>query len=151
MSNVMKRGWHWDMHNSRLDVYVDNTEVAYFDDSSPYLTIASGLTITAGGATITAGGLTITAGGLTVTAGGATITAGGLTVTAGGIVCATGYNISAGTAATFGTTAGTNAVKFLAGTAPDGTATNTCQLYSDNSGDDLSVEHADGSEDELTT
>ena len=63
----------------------------------------------------------------------------------------TGFNLKIGTAATFGTTAGTNGIAFLAGTAPDGTATNARQLYSDTNGDDLSVEHADGTEDELTT
>jgi hypothetical protein len=80
------RGWRWDAANSRLDVYVDGTKVAYFNDSGSYLTVASGLTVTAGGLTVTAGGATITAGGLTVTAGGATVTAGGLTVNGGDVL-----------------------------------------------------------------
>jgi hypothetical protein len=66
---ALRRGWKWDADNSRLAVYVDGTEVAYFDDSGSYLTIASGLTVTSGGLTVTAGGATITAGGLLVTAG----------------------------------------------------------------------------------
>ena len=82
---ALKRGWSYDIANTRLDVYVDGTLIAIFNDAAPYLTVASGLTVTAGGLTVTAGGATITAGGLTVTAGGATITAGGLTLTAGTI------------------------------------------------------------------
>lgn len=142
------KGWHWDAANSRLDVYIGETEAAYFKTSaSPYLTIANGCTITAGGQTITAGGQTITAGGQTITAGGQVISAGSQHL-------ADGQLIRLGTAAAttaFGTAAGTNGILFAAGTAPNGTCTNCCQLYSDNSGDDLSVEHADGSEDELTT
>lgn len=84
------RGWHWDQPNTRLDVYVNGTEAAYFDDSSPYLTVANGLTVTAGGLTVTAGGLTVTAGGATVTAGGLTVTAGGATITAGGLLVTAG-------------------------------------------------------------
>lgn len=60
------RGWHWDDANTRLDVYIGETEVAYFDDSAPYLTLANQLTVSTGGITVTAGGITITAGALTV-------------------------------------------------------------------------------------
>lgn len=77
---AIKRGWSYDQSNTRLDVFVDGTKAAIFNDSGSYLTIP------AGGLTVTAGGITITAGGLTVTAGGATITAGGLTVTAGDVL-----------------------------------------------------------------
>jgi hypothetical protein len=60
-------------------------------------------------------------------------------------------NIKMGTNSEFSTTEGTNGIIFGAGTAPNGTASTAGQLYSDNSGDDLSFEHADGTEDELTT
>ena len=79
-----RRGWRWEQGGSRLEVQVDGTIAAYFNNTGSYLTVpAGGVTITAGGLTITAGGLTVTAGGLTVTAGGLVVTAGGLTVTAG--------------------------------------------------------------------
>ena len=74
------RGWWWDVDNTRLRIYVNGTLVGYFDNASPYLVVASGLTVTAGGATIAAGGLTVSAGGLTVTADGLTVTAGVLSV-----------------------------------------------------------------------
>ena len=63
------RCWRWDEANNRLQVFVEGTEAARFDNSAPYFTSLNGLTVTTGGLTITAGGLTVTAGGLTVTAG----------------------------------------------------------------------------------
>jgi hypothetical protein len=58
-----RRGWKWDGANSRLDVDVDGTTVARFDDATNDLTLTTnGLTIAAGGATVTAGDLTVTAG-----------------------------------------------------------------------------------------
>lgn len=75
----------------------------------------------------------------------------GISAIAEDVRIADGYNLKLGTTEEFGTTAGTNGITFFAGTAPDGTCTTACQLYSDNSGDDLSVEHADGTEDELTS
>lgn len=84
------RGWKWDGPNAYLEAWVDGTCAAVFDDSSPYLTIPDGLTITAGGQIITAGGQTITAGGQTITAGGQTITAGGSTITEGGLLVTAG-------------------------------------------------------------
>jgi len=154
-----RRGWKWDAANSRLAVYVDGTEIARFDDATANLTLITyGMTVTSGNLTLTSGNLTLTAGNatltngdLTLTSGDATLTSGDLVMTSGTVKIATGGNLECGTAAAFSSTAGTNGISFLAGTAPDGTATNTCKLYSDNSGDDLSVEHADGSEDELTT
>ncbi len=56
-----RRGFRWDQGNSRLEVQVNGTVAARFDDTGSYLTIpAGGLTITAGGLTVTAG--TIKAG-----------------------------------------------------------------------------------------
>ena len=58
-----RRGWKWDGANSRLDVDVDGTTVARFDDATNDLTLTTnGLTIAAGGATVSAGDLTVTAG-----------------------------------------------------------------------------------------
>ena len=58
-----RRAWRWDGANSRLDVDVDGTTVARFDDSTNDLTLTTnGLTIAAGGATVSAGDLTVTAG-----------------------------------------------------------------------------------------
>ena len=69
-----RRGWRWERGGSRLEVQVDGTVSAYFNNTGSYLTgPAGGLTVTAGGLTVTAGGLTITAGGLTVTAGTVTL------------------------------------------------------------------------------
>lgn len=41
------RGWRWDEANTRLQVFVEGTEVARFDDAAPYLDIlvADGLAI----------------------------------------------------------------------------------------------------------
>jgi hypothetical protein len=111
------RGWKWDAANSRLSLYVDDTEVARFDD----------------------------------TAGSYAKSLSGLKVEGEDLHIADGYNLKLGTTEEFSTTAGTNGITFFAGTAPDGTCTTACQLYSDGAGDDLSVEHADGTEDELTT
>ena len=58
-----RRGWKWDGANSRLDVDVDGTTVARFDDATNDLTLTTnGLTIAAGGATVTAGDVVVTAG-----------------------------------------------------------------------------------------
>jgi len=62
-----RRGWRWEQGGSRLEVQVDGTIAAYFNNTGSYLTVpAGGVTITAGGLTITAGGLTVTAGTLTL-------------------------------------------------------------------------------------
>jgi len=58
----LRRGSKWDAANSRLEVDVDGTAALYINDSSPYLTVASGLTVTAGGLTVTAGNLTLADG-----------------------------------------------------------------------------------------
>jgi hypothetical protein len=58
-----RRGWRYDGANSRLEVDVDGTTVARFDDATNDLTLTTnGLTIAAGGATVSAGDLTVTAG-----------------------------------------------------------------------------------------
>ena len=58
-----RRGWRYDGANSRLEVDVDGTTVARFDDATIDLTLTTnGLTIAAGGATVSAGDLTVTAG-----------------------------------------------------------------------------------------
>jgi len=76
-----RRGWKWDATNSRLSVYVDGTEVARLDDSSPYLYVVNGLTVASGGLTVTAGGLTVTAGGLAVNGGDTFLRGGNALVT----------------------------------------------------------------------
>ena len=58
------RGWWWDVDNTRLRIYVNGTLVGYFDNASPYLVVASGLTVTAGNLVVTAGSLN--AGGAAV-------------------------------------------------------------------------------------
>jgi len=75
MSQGQRKGWRYDQATGYLYVYVDGVAAAYFNDSSPYLTIASGLTVTSGGITITAGGLTVTAGDVSI-AGNVSHTAG---------------------------------------------------------------------------
>ena len=61
------RGFKWNENSSRLEVWIDGTLAAYYDDVSSDLTIVNnGFTITAGGITVTLGGATVT-GGLTVT------------------------------------------------------------------------------------
>jgi len=119
-----RNGFYWDVVNSELEIEVQGTKVV--GSTSSALTITPATTIT---------------GALTCSS----------TASVGDdLSIATGYLLKVGAAAEF-STVGTNGIAFLAGTAAAGTATNTCQLYSDNSGDDLSVEHADGTEDELTT
>ena len=60
------KGFKWDANNSYLEVWVNGTQVAHWDDATADLTIVNnGLTVTAGGITITAGGVTLTAGTLT--------------------------------------------------------------------------------------
>ena len=62
------RGWKFDHNNTYIEVWVDGTEVARFDDATNDLNLlTNGLTIDAGGCTITAGGLTVAAAGLAVT------------------------------------------------------------------------------------
>lgn len=78
------RGWRWDEANTRLQVFVEGTEVARFDSAG------IGLDIRANGITVTAGGITVTAGNLAVSAGSvlsASATAGiGYSTGAGGAV-----------------------------------------------------------------
>lgn len=62
------RGWKWDANNTYIEVWVDGTEVARFDDATNDLTLlVNGLTIDAGGLTIATGGLTVSASGLDIT------------------------------------------------------------------------------------
>jgi hypothetical protein len=97
-----RRGWKWDGANSRLDVDVDGTTVARFNDATNDLTLTTnGLGITAGGATITAGDLTVTAGDATVTAGDAHVVA---------------QNLYMGAETAFATTEPTSAIIFKQGT-----------------------------------
>lgn len=75
------RGWKYDHHNSYLEVWVDGTEVARFDDVATY-----GLRLLSNGLDITAGGITVTSGAIdhsdttasTSTTTGAIKTAGGI-------------------------------------------------------------------------
>jgi len=60
-----RRGFRWDHSNSRLEVQVDGTVAARFDDTGTYLTIP------AGGITVTAGNLDMVAGTLDIQDGGA--------------------------------------------------------------------------------
>jgi len=60
-----RRGFRWDQSNSRLEVQVDGTVAARFDDTGTYLTIP------AGGITVTAGNLDMVAGTLDIQDGGA--------------------------------------------------------------------------------
>ncbi len=60
-----------------------------------------------------------------------------------------GYNLQVGNAGAWSTAPGTNCIEMLAGTQADGTATNTLSMVCTNSGDDLTVEHADGTSTEL--
>jgi len=104
-----RRGFVWDMGNSRLSVEVDGTEVARFNDGTADLTLlTNGLTITAGGATVTAGNLVVTAGDDRVTAG----------------------NLRLGAISTFGTTEPTSAAVFKTGTAPAGAITTSGGVFS---------------------
>jgi len=60
-----RRGFRWDQGNSRLEVQVDGTVAARFNDTGSYLTIP------AGDVTITAGNLDMVAGTLDIQDGGA--------------------------------------------------------------------------------
>ena len=90
-----RRGWRWDGANSRLDVDVDGTTVARFDDTT------NDLTLTTNGLGVTAGGIGITAGDLTVTAGDAHVVA---------------ENLYMGAETAFATTEPTSAIIFKQGT-----------------------------------
>ena len=90
-----RRGWRWDGANSRLDVDVDGTTVARFDDAT------NDLTLTTNGLGVTAGGIGITAGDLTVTAGDAHVVA---------------QNLYMGAETAFATTEPTSAIIFKQGT-----------------------------------
>jgi hypothetical protein len=90
-----RRGWRWDGANSRLDVDVDGTTVARFDDTT------NDLTLTTNGLGVTAGGVGITAGDLTVTAGDAHVVA---------------ANLYMGAETAFATTEPTSAIIFKQGT-----------------------------------
>ena len=100
-----RRGWRWDGANSRLDVDVDGTTVARFDDVTNDLTLTTnGLGVTAGGVTVAAGGLTTTGdetNDLTVTAGDAHVVA---------------ANLYMGAETAFATTEPTSAIIFKQGT-----------------------------------
>jgi hypothetical protein len=117
-----RRGWRWDGANSRLDVDVDGTTVARFDDST------NDLTLTTNGLGVTAGGVTITAGGLTVTAGDAVVTAGDLSVTAGD-AHVVAQNLYMGAETAFATTEPTSAVIFKVGTAAAGAIVTSSALF----------------------
>ena len=53
-----RRGFRWDQGNSRLEVQVDGTIAARFDDTGSYLTIpAGGITVTAGDVQVVAANL----------------------------------------------------------------------------------------------
>jgi len=90
-----RRGWRWDGANSRLDVDVDGTTVARFNDAT------NDLTLTTNGLGVTAGGVGITAGDLTVTAGDAHVVA---------------ANLYMGAETAFATTEPTSAIIFKQGT-----------------------------------
>ena len=96
-----RRGFRWDQGNSRLEVQVDGTIAARFDDTGSYLTIPSG-------------GITVTAGGITVTAGDVQVVA---------------ANLRMGASETFGTTQPTSAVVFKQGTAPAGAITTSSAIF----------------------
>lgn len=132
------RGWKWDGPNGYLEVWVDGTRVAYFDDA------ANDLRLLTNGLAVDAGGITVTAGGLTVSAGGASIT-GDFDIEDG----STGF---IGVRATPGTNAGQNWLGIEDGDSdPTGTLTNSLALYTPDSGDSLDFLHADGTTDSLGT
>lgn len=83
------RGWKYDHNNTYLEVWVDGTEVARFDDATYGLRLigTDGLTITAGGLTITEGALTVSS----TTASAATTS--GAIQTDGGVGVAENLNI----------------------------------------------------------
>ena len=103
-----RRGWRWDGANSRLDVDVDGTTVARFNDAT------NDLTLTTNGLGVTAGGVGITAGDLTVTAGDAHVVA---------------QNLYMGAETAFATTEPTSAVIFKEGTAPVGAIVTSSALF----------------------
>jgi len=123
-----RRGWKWDIANTRLSVYVDGTELGYFNDSTRDLTLLTN-------------GLTVVAGGLTVTAGNLATTAGDLRVTAG--------NYRLGAVETFVTTEPTSAMVFKQGTAPVGAIATSGALYTD--GTDVMKIIADGTASNVLT
>ena len=96
-----RRGFRWDQGNSRLEVQVDGTIAARFDDTGAYLTVP-------------AGGITVTAGDLTVTAGDAHIVA---------------ENLYMGTSGDFASTEPTSAIIFQSGTAPAGAIVTASALF----------------------
>ncbi len=110
-----------------------------------------GVVAGAGGAAGAGGGTGGGGGTILITPGAAGAAGGGSVGVIGHVQVAVGFNLKLGTAGNFSTTPGTNGITFFSGTAPDGTATTAAQLYVDDAGDSLSVEHADGTEDELTT
>ena len=103
-----RRGWRWDGANSRLDVDVDGTTVARFDDTT------NDLTLTTNGLGVTAGGIGITAGDLTVTAGDAHVVA---------------QNLYMGAETAFATTEPTSAIIFKVGTAAAGAIVTSSALF----------------------
>ena len=96
-----RRGFRWDQGNSRLEVQVDGTIAARFDDTGAYLTVP-------------AGGITVTAGDLTVTAGDAHVVA---------------QNLYMGAETAFASTEPTSAVVFKQGTAPAGAIGTSSALF----------------------
>lgn len=121
---MAKRGWLYDIANSRGGIWIEGTEIVRIDDATNNIQIlgTAGQTIDAGGLTVTAGGLTVTAGGATITAGGLTVTAGGAVVTAGDLAVTAG-NARLGAIETFGTTEPTSWIVFKSGTQPAGAIT----------------------------
>ena len=103
-----RRGWRWDGANSRLDVDVDGTTVARFNDAT------NDLTLTTNGLGVTAGGVGITAGDLTVTAGDAHVVA---------------QNLYMGAETAFATTEPTSAIIFKVGTAAAGAIVTSSALF----------------------
>ena len=100
MATTKFRGFKWNPGNTRLDLYINNTVVAYFDNASPYLTIPVALTVTTGNLTVTAGDDRVTAG-----------------------------NLRLGAVSTFGTTEPTSAAVFKVGTAPAGAITTSGAVF----------------------
>ena len=66
-----RRGWRWDGANSRLDVDVDGTTVARFDDSTGVDVRTGDLTVQAGNLDMVAGTLDIQDGGVATQGSGA--------------------------------------------------------------------------------
>ena len=97
-----RRGFKWDVTNTRLSVYVNGTEAVRFDNATPYVTSLAGLTVTAGNLTNTAGDNRITAG-----------------------------NYRLGAVEAFATTEPTSAMVFMVGTAPVGAITTSGGLFTD--------------------